>query len=69
MEVRVMGKPREWKRFELRFKTVNASFDNLTHYESARILREIASKLDDYDHDGIVLDSNGNTIGKWELVD
>lgn len=57
-----------WKSFKLRFKTINASFDDSTHYESARILREIAGKLDDYEHEGIVQDSNGNTIGKWELI-
>ena len=59
---------RLWKSFKLQFKTTNASFDNLTHYESARILRKIAGKLDDFEHEGIVQDSNGNTIGKWELI-
>jgi hypothetical protein len=52
------------------FRTDNASFtDNpvFQHTETARILREIARKIDAGYSNGAVRDANGNTIGSFEF--
>ena len=54
--------------FKLKFKTGNAAFvDDTARLESARILREIADKMDDGFERGACRDYNGNTVGEWEL--
>lgn len=53
--------------FQLAFKTANAAFDGFECTESARILREIANRLEDGDLEGIVRDVNGNTIGSYSI--
>ena len=64
--------------FELTIKTGNAAFSGpdgeddayARDREIARLLRKIAKRLEDGDG-GIeletILDSNGNTVGKWEV--
>lgn len=56
--------------FKLEFATDNAAFDDNPGHEAARILREIAAKLDRGDDlgGGPVRDSNGNKVGRWELT-
>jgi len=60
--------------FTLTIRTDNAAFVDpdgapAPGYELATILRRLAGQLEnasDGDH-GTVRDSNGNTVGKWEL--
>jgi hypothetical protein len=57
--------------FNLSFDVRNAAFDDGNRpYEAARILREIADKLEAqaYVGGGHVRDVNGNTIGHWEMT-
>ena len=51
----------------LTIKTGNAAFADHTHCEVARILRELADKIDDGDCAPPVKDINGNTVGKCDL--
>jgi len=63
--------------FTLRFETDNAAFGDSADEranEIARILRGIADKLyadSDLaggDHEGVIRDLNGNTVGLWRCV-
>jgi hypothetical protein len=53
--------------FTARFQTKNAAFESSEEQETARILREIADKLDDFTREGNVFDANGNKIGTFRL--
>lgn len=53
--------------FQIQFETGNAAFEDSPADETARILREIASKLESGFQSGKVYDVNGNNIGKWDL--
>lgn len=58
---------------EIKFKTSNSAFhdDNgnedefYRNQEVARILREIADRVEDYWDRGSIADLNGNKIGEW----
>ena len=60
---------------EIKFKTGNAAFhdDNgeedeyYRNQEVARILREIADKVENYWDAGSIADYNGNKIGEWRV--
>jgi hypothetical protein len=60
---------KEWRKvFKVSLRLGNAAFDNHISFETARILREIADKLDDRGaHDGICVDINGNTVGSYRF--
>lgn len=46
----------------------NAAFaDGNRPAEVARILREVADKIDAGRTDGVVIDINGNTVGRWHM--
>ena len=53
--------------FELKFKTDNAAFDDGNgHIEIARILHQLANRIEDGDRDDMqisIFDSNGNSVG------
>lgn len=52
----------------IEFKTDSAAFEEGDAWqETARILREIAEALERTEDNGIIRDSNGNTIGRWSL--
>ena len=53
----------------LKIETVNAAFENHIRVEIARILREVASRLeDDVDSPPFYLrDSNGNLVGELTI--
>ncbi len=51
----------------LSFRTDNAAFEDGAATESARILREIAKRIEGGDLAGPVRDLNGNTVGAYEL--
>lgn len=54
--------------FNLSLRTANAAFEeNSTHYEVARILREIADDIENSGKlHGSVMDYNGNKVGTYE---
>lgn len=55
-------------RFVLSFTTNNAAFaDGDGPEECARILRRIADKVSGGDESGMIVDSNGNSIGQWSV--
>ncbi len=56
--------------FKAEFDTDNAAFDDAPASEAARILREIARKIEQGEDlgGGKIKDVNGNTIGHWELT-
>lgn len=53
--------------FNLSLRTANAAFEeNSTHYEVARILREIADDIENSGKlHGSVMDYNGNKVGTY----
>jgi len=54
--------------FSLKFKTDNAAFqDGNKPYEIARILRELADKIEDGQTEGNIRDINGNTTGSFKV--
>ncbi len=47
----------------------NAAFEEAPASELARILRELANRVEgDGDELGLIRDINGNTVGKFEVV-
>ncbi len=60
--------------FKLEFATDNAAFESAPESEVARILREIADRIEGAGSargltiGGKVADENGNTVGKWSLA-
>lgn len=53
---------------KIEFKTENAAFDENPAEETARILRDIATKIETTSHGGgPVFDLYGNRIGHWTL--
>lgn len=55
--------------FQVYFATSNAAFEEDRNGSIARILREIANRITDGDHEGIVRDLNGNPIGEFSLTE
>jgi hypothetical protein len=54
---------------QLNFETANAAFaDGHGHAEAARILHDIAERVDNGHETGVIRDINGNTIGRWSLT-
>jgi hypothetical protein len=54
----------------VKIKTDNAAFEDLdgnAGIECARILRQIANKLERGEEYGPCIDLNGNTVGDWSL--
>lgn len=54
--------------FKIEIETGNAAFeDDSRNYELARILRQIAERLENGENAGRVLDYNGNKVGAFEI--
>ncbi len=53
--------------FKLEIDTDNAAFEGVPYKEVARILQETALKLMQGYDGGKCRDTNGNTVGAWEL--
>ncbi len=53
--------------FKLTFKTDNAAFEEDKSIEVARILRDVATKIETGKTSGKIFDINGNSIGRFEL--
>lgn len=54
--------------FSVKFDCDNAAFDEHPETETARILHEIAEKIENGIFNGNVRDLNGNTIGTFALT-
>ena len=55
--------------FTLQFETDSAAFDDTPATETARILRQIADRIQDGSFDESIRDTNGNAIGGFNLND
>jgi hypothetical protein len=55
--------------FTLEFRTDNAAFDNSMAHEAARILRDIAYRLECGAVEGFARDGNGNKVGERALTE
>ena len=59
--------------FKLSIKTDNAAFTNedtgedAPHAEVARLLREVADRVEGGDDHGVIMDVNGNNVGTFSL--
>lgn len=51
--------------FKVSFKVDNAAFEGAPEVEAARILREIADKIEAGQFSGAVMDVNGNKVGHF----
>ena len=51
--------------FRVLIKTDNAAFEDARYSETARILREVADRLEDGGDAGNVRDINGNPVGHF----
>ena len=57
----------------IEIKTGNAAFseDEVLTYEGrseiARLLRKISVQIETGDSDGVIIDINGNKVGRWSL--
>lgn len=49
--------------FGLEFRTENEAFED--EREIPRILKLVASQVERGSRSGLILDSNGNTVGNW----
>ena len=55
--------------FRLEFSTDNAAFADDARGEVARVLRDIAARIERGATDGLARDINGNMVGGWRLGD
>lgn len=56
-------------KFVLEFNMDNAAFEDNYLAEVAYVMRGVMSQCaSETQTDGIIRDSNGNTIGKWDVV-
>ena len=53
--------------FTLTFQTSNAAFEGAEASETARILRDIAARIESGNLEGPARDENGNTVGRYAL--
>lgn len=54
--------------FKVKFRTGNAAFEEpYKANEIARILKEIAEKVECGYDSGSIMDINGNYVGEWEI--
>ena len=56
------------RRLVVSIECDNAAFEDLSH-ECARILRAVAEKLKAGREEGKIMDANGNSVGRFEIVD
>jgi len=63
------AKGKERYRMKLKFNTDNAAYADYEYPNQAiaRSVREVAEKIEQGARSGIIRDTNGNTVGKWEL--
>jgi hypothetical protein len=56
------------RKFRVEIDTFNAAFEDGAHQEVARILREIADRVEQGSDGGPVRDINGNTVGRYRAT-
>ena len=54
--------------FSAQISMANAAFDDAPASELARILRDIARRIEAGDSSGIAFDANGNRAGQWSVT-
>ena len=55
--------------FTLSIETENEAFTNNEGEEIARILKEVASQVENGKKFGVLIDINGNKVGNWRNKD
>tara|TARA_B100000700_G_C14776291_1_gene729135 strand:+ start:575 stop:763 length:189 start_codon:yes stop_codon:yes gene_type:complete len=55
-------------KFNINIESGNAAFESFADKETARILREVAERIENTgDLEGVCRDHNGNRVGSWEF--
>ena len=54
-------------KLSLDLNSSNAAFEESGEFEVARILRDVADKIERGESDGRLRDVNGNNVGSWFL--
>ena len=54
-------------KFGLKISSENAAFADNPEYETARLLRQTADRLENGIPGGMLMDINGNRVGHWDL--
>lgn len=57
-----------WTEFSADFQSGNAAFGENPAEEMARILRDIAERIEQGQENGKARDINGNSIGSWWFI-
>ena len=54
---------------QIKFSTENAAFQeyDYPHMEIARVLKGIAGQVEEKAKSGVIMDNNGNKVGRWSL--
>lgn len=55
--------------FGMELETSNAAFAGYPFDEVARILREVATRVEDGERRGVLRDINGNLVGSFNLTE
>ena len=57
------------KTMQIKFSTENEAFQdyNYPHIQIAMVLKRIAGQVEDGMKSGVIMDSNGNKVGRWSL--
>jgi hypothetical protein len=55
--------------FKLEFKTDNAAFEGMMREEISNILRDVQRRVNTGYLEGKIRDSNGNTIGSYQVTE
>lgn len=54
-------------KFICKFNMNNVIFDNNLEFQTSQILKQIAFRIEKGETFGTIQETNGNTIGKWEI--
>jgi len=57
----------EYVTFTLELESGNAAMVDDPRYAVARLLRQTADRLEEFEESGVLLDENGNRVGEWGL--
>ena len=57
------------KTMQIKFSTENEAFQeyDCPHMEIARVLKRIAGQVEEGMKSGVIMDINGNKVGRWSL--
>lgn len=54
-------------KMKIEFTTDNAAFNTNKNFEIARILKDIAYKIEEGYREGVIVDIDGNKIGEFKI--